>query len=389
MKKTAIRLSAKDNVAIAVEDIARGSAVMPGVTAREDIPQGHKVALDDIEKGGAVIRYGVALGCANKAIPMGGWVNEDALALPTPPGLSEMAWGRRIAAQLPQAPRTTFEGYVNPRGGPAGTRNILGISTTVQCVAGVLNIAVERIRKELLPRFPHVDDVVALTHDYGCGVAIDAPDADIPIRTLRNLALHPNFGGQVMVIGLGCEKLTLDRLLDKEDNRLENVLMLQDLHGMEDMLRAILAMSENKLRRLDQRRRVTLPLSDLVIGLQCGGSDAFSGVTAHPAAGYAADMLVQAGGTALFSEASEVRDGAHLMAERCVDEATCRKLARGCSGLTIISPAGALTAAPTRARQQEGRPVQHRGEGDGLHRQIRHRAHRGGWRPLNGPPGRA
>ena len=107
-------------------------------------------------------------------------------------------------------------GYRN-KTGPAGTRNLLGIVTTVQCAAGVLKVAVERIKKELLPKYPHVDGVVAVTHPYGCGVAINAPMAEIPIRAITNLIHHPNFGGEIMVVGLGCEKLTYDRVLPPED----------------------------------------------------------------------------------------------------------------------------------------------------------------------------
>ena len=328
MKQTAIRIHEKDNVAIAVERIPAGLEAFSGLTALQDIPQGHKIALAGIKKGCPVVRYGVDLGSALMDIPAGGWVNEDSILLPVPPELDEMRWGVNIVTNLPGAPRTAFEGFVNPFGGPAGTRNLLGISTTVQCVTGVLNIAVQRIRQELLPRYPYVDSVVPINHAYGCGVAINAPDAVIPIRTLRNLVRHPNFGGEVMMVGLGCEKLTLDMLLDAEDNTPENVLMLQDIKGFDAMIAAILEMAERKLKRLNERRRTTLPLSDLLIGMQCGGSDAFSGVTANPAAGYAADMIVMAGGTVLFSEATEVRDGAYLIAERCVDEATCKKLAR-------------------------------------------------------------
>ncbi len=328
MMRTYIQIDKRDNVAIAVQEIKQGTELMPDMIALSDIPQGHKIALQAIPKDGAIIRYGVVLGYALDAIAKGQWINEYMLRLPSPPTLDDMPYGVNLRTDLPQAPVKTWWGYRNPEGGYAGTRNILGIQTTVQCVQGVLDAAVERIRRELLPRYPHVDDVVAVNHAYGCGVAINAPEAKVPIRALRNLCHHPNFGGQLMVVALGCEKLTADMLVGPENNTPENVIVLQEKHGFDASVRAIMDMAEKKLAVLERRRREELPLSDLLIGMQCGGSDAFSGVTANPSAGYAADMLVQAGATVLFSEVTEVRDGVHLIAERCVSAEVRDRLAQ-------------------------------------------------------------
>ncbi|MBQ8617306.1 MAG: galactarate dehydratase [Clostridia bacterium] len=325
--RTYIQISEKDNVAIAVQEVKQGTEIMPGVVTLSDIPQGHKIALVDIPQDGAIVRYGVELGYALDPIAKGQWINEHMLRLPTPPGLDDMPYGVNIKTDLPEPPVKTWWGYKNPEGGYAGTRNILGIQTTVQCVQGVLDVAVERIRREILPKYPHVDDVVAVNHAYGCGVAINAPEAKVPIRALRNLCHHPNFGGQLMVVGLGCEKLTVDMLVDPENNTPENVIILQDNKGFEANINAIMAMAEKKMAVLNERRREELPLSDLLVGMQCGGSDAFSGVTANPSAGYAADMLVKGGATVLFSEVTEVRDGVHLIAERCVSAEVRDKLA--------------------------------------------------------------
>ena len=323
-----IQIKETDNVAVAVGDISAGTEVLPGVTARQDIPQAHKIALRDIPGGGEILRYGTVLGYAKAPIPAGAWVNEHMLDLPESPSLEDLPWGTNLvpAERLPDPPRTTWMGYRNAAG-PAGTRNLLGIVTTVQCAAGVLKVAVERIKKELLPKYPHVDGVVAVTHPYGCGVAINAREAPIPIRAITNVIRHPNFGGEIMVVGLGCEKLTYDRVLPPEDITPENVLTLQDWPGHDAMMDAILAMAEKKLQKLDRRRREALPLSELLIGMQCGGSDAFSGITANPSAGYAADMLVKGGATVLFSEVTEVRDGVHLLAERCVSARVRDRLA--------------------------------------------------------------
>jgi len=232
----------------------------------------------------------------------------------------------------------TFEGYRNADGS-VGTRNILAITTTVQCVAGVVALAVRRIKTELLPLFPQVDDVIGLEHTYGCGVAIDAPDAIIPIRTLRNISLNPNFGGEVMVVSLGCEKLQPDRLLppgsfpitDERDAALgpETVCLQADEHvGFMSMLDHIVQSAKPHLERLNARRRETIPASELVLGVQCGGSDAFSGVTANPAVGFCTDLLVRAGATVMFSENTEVRDGVDQLTSRAATPEVAQAIVR-------------------------------------------------------------
>jgi galactarate dehydratase len=185
-----------------------------------------------------------------------------------------------------------------------------------------------RIRRELLPKYPRVDDVVVLNHGYGCGVAINAPAAIIPIRTLQNLARNPNLGNEAVVLGLGCEKLEPRRLVTGSTE--DAILELQDenLKGFSGMVDGILEIAERKLERLNRRRRETCPASDLVVGLQCGGSDAFSGVTANPAVGFAADLIVRAGGTVMFSEVTEVRDGIQLLVPRAANAEVGKALLR-------------------------------------------------------------
>ena len=186
-----IRMHANDNVAIVANDggLPAGTVFPSGLALVDKVPQGHKVALVDIAEGAPVRRYNVAIGYALKPIPAGSWVHERLLRMPA---ARELDATLPIATVHPPTPEPltghTFEGYRNPDGS-VGTRNILAITQTVQCVAGVTDFAVQRIKAELLPKYPNVDDVVALAHGYGCGVAIDAPDAVIPIRTLRNISL--------------------------------------------------------------------------------------------------------------------------------------------------------------------------------------------------------
>lgn len=355
-KRLLVKLNEADNVAIAVQEIKAGTKVAEDLVTNHDIPQAHKVALKDIGAKEPVIRYGVVLGYAIEPIAKGDWINEFMLELPTPPSVKNMEYGKNIVTDLPKAPRKTFMGYRNPDGGYAGTRNILGISTTVQCVTGVLNVAVKRMKEELLPKYPNVDDIVPINHAYGCGVAINAQEAVIPIRALRNLTKNPNFGGQLMVVGLGCEKLTVEKLLDEADITPENVIILQEQKGFDAMIEALMNMADKKLAILNERRREELPLSELCIGMQCGGSDAFSGVSANPSAGYATDMLVNAGATVMFSEVTEVRDGVHYIAERCVSKEVCDKLSREMSWYDHYLEAGEVdrSANPTPGNKKGG-----------------------------------
>ena len=337
-----IRMHPRDNVAIVANDggLPEGSVFEDGLRLVERVPQGHKVALVDLPKGAAVLRYNVPIGYALKDIPAGSWVHERLLEMPDARTLENLPKATVRPEPLPALEGYTFEGFRNPDGS-VGSRNILAITTTVQCVAGVVDFAVKRIKAELLPRFPNVDDVVGLEHTYGCGVAIDAPDAIIPIRTLRNISLNPNFGGEVMVVSLGCEKLQPARLLppgsfpitDERDASAgpETICLQDDAHvGFMSMLDDIVQSAKPHLERLNARRRETVPASELVVGVQCGGSDAFSGVTANPAVGFCADLLVRAGATIMFSENTEVRDAVEQLTSRAatpeVAEAIVREL---------------------------------------------------------------
>ena len=313
---------------------ALGTLLAEGLRLLDRVPQGHKVALCDIAKDAAVVRYNVPIGYAIKDIPAGAWVHERLLHMPTARSLEDLPMATNQPAALEPLEGYTFQGYRNADGS-VGTRNILAITTTVQCVAGVVEFAVKRIKAELLPRFPQVDDVVGLEHTYGCGVAIDAPDAIIPIRTLRNISRNPNFGGEVMVVSLGCEKLQPERLLPpgsielKSGEALDVVCLQAEAHvGFMSMVDSILASAETHLARLNARRRETVPASELLVGVQCGGSDAFSGVTANPAVGFCTDLLVRAGATVLFSETTEVRDAVDQMTARATTPEVAQAMAR-------------------------------------------------------------
>ena len=326
-----VRVNEADNVAIIVdpEGAEAGRTSSSGLKVLERIPQSHKVALCPVERGAPVVRYGQVIGLANRPVEAGQWVREEMIDLPAAPRLDDLPLSTAVPAALPAIENCTFEGYRNSDG-TVGTKNILGITTTVQCVAPTVEFAARRIKSELLPRFPNVDDVVPITHGYGCGIAIDAPGAVVPIETLRNISLHPNISAQPLIVSLGCEKLQPQRLFRSDLPILEpaNIIRLQDQLGFAETVSAIVEAAEKRLVYLNRRRRETCPASQLVVGLQCGGSDAFSGVTCNPAVGYAADLLVRAGATVLFSEVTEVRDAVHLLTPRAVTREVGQALVR-------------------------------------------------------------
>ena len=334
--KTPIKLlktQEEDNVAIVVdqEGLDKETCIDENLILQQFVPFGHKVALVDFAINDPIIRYGQIIGYANQLISKGDWVNETKMNLPTPPDMQFISLPEVSNPTVEPLEGFTFEGYRNADGS-VGTKNILGISTSVQCVAGLTEHLVKKIKAEILHLYPNVDDVVALNHTYGCGIAIDAPAAIVPIRTIKNLAANPNFGGEIMIIGLGCEKLRPENLLSKDDavdnDQNSSISYMQDesFHGFNEMIKGIMKTAEIHLNRLNKRQRVTCPASDLVVGMQCGGSDAFSGLTANPVAGFASDLIVRAGGSVMFSEVTEVRDAVHLLVPRTASPSVGRAL---------------------------------------------------------------
>lgn len=316
-----------DNVGIvaAIDGVDAGTVIYGDLILQEFLPMGHKLALKDIAAGDAVIRYGYRIGTAINTIRKGTWVKEDMLEMPDAPSLDDIKFEPHSTVTTEPLEGYTFEGYRNDDG-TVGTKNILGISMSVHCVAGMANHVIERIKKELLPKYPNVDDAIAISHTYGCGVAINAPAAIIPIRTIQNLARNPNLGGEIMVLALGCEKLRPETITDNHVQ--SDIIYMQDetLTGFQGIVQAAMETAERHLQKLNARKRETCPVSDLVVGMQCGGSDAFSGLTGNPVAGFASDLIVRAGGTVFFSEVTEVRDAIGQLVERAANDEVAQKL---------------------------------------------------------------
>jgi galactarate dehydratase len=328
-KPIIIKTDIADNVGIVVNQngLPEGTLLDDGTLLSEHIPFGHKVALCSIGKGNEIIRYGQIIGYASRLINRGAWIHESIISLPQPPDLNSIQLTRHNWTAQEPLEGYTFKGFRNPDGS-VGTKNILGITTSVNCVNGFTNYLARRIKDELLPEYPNVDDVVPLNHTYGCGVAINAPGAEIPIRTIRNIAGNPNFGGRILVVGLGCEKLLPESLIEgsdqterSSDKHTSDIITMQDesFNGFQEMTKGVMTLVRKHLKELNKREREIFPASELIVGMQCGGSDAFSGITANPVAGFAADLIVRAGGSVIFSEVTEVRDAIHLLVSRTLN----------------------------------------------------------------------
>ena len=325
MKNNIIKIAETDNVGVIpnAAGLPKDAEINDGVRLAEEIPMGHKVALTEIAEGGEIIGYGEVIGYAKKPLAPGEWVQESKIEMPVAPDLDSIPMPAGKTFSPVPLNGYTFMGYRNPDGS-VGTKNILGIIASVQCVAGLTRHVEEKIRQELLPKYPNVDNVVALNHTYGCGVAIDAPDSIIPIRTIQNIAKNPNFGGEVLVTGLGCEKLQPERLIPENlvnNCSIPNQLIMQDeaFNGFHEMVEGIMKLAKTFLKKLNKRKREKCPASEIVVGMQCGGSDAFSGITSNPVLGFAADLIVRAGGSVMFSEVTEVRDAIESLVARAVN----------------------------------------------------------------------
>lgn len=314
----------RDNVAIVAseEGIANGEKVSQVLFAKENIGMGNKIAIRDIKKGDGIYRYGSIIGYSVKDIYAGEMVDNSGIIESEDKRVSDNGFIQIKEKNVSYGDRY-FMGFRN-EDGSCGTKNLLGITATVQCVEGVINAAVKKIEDELIANYPNVDGVMAVNHDYGCGVAIDAPYSYIPIQTIRNLALHPNFGGEILIVSLGCEKLTPKRLMPDLDA--DNLIILQDHAGFFESVEIIVKKARERLIRLNKRKKVKCSIKELVVGVQCGGSDVFSGITSNPAVGHAVDLLIKSGATVLFSEVTEVMDGMPMLISRAANESVARKL---------------------------------------------------------------
>ncbi len=330
-----IRLHSSDNIAVALRDLPSGTGVRIGdrqVLVREPVPLGHKMALIPIGLGDRVRKYGQTIGVATEPVSEGSWVHSHNLTQ----GDLELDCAPASETPAPPVPLAghTFQGY-RRSGRRVGTRNYVAVISMVNCSASVSKYVARRFDASGLARYPNVDGVIAFTHTSGCGMPLGMQAHQMLDRVLGGIARHPNIGAYLL-IGLGCEQATSDHLLRGQQlvqiDGLEkgdagpSVFSMQDLGGTTKTVEAAVDRVSQLLPKVNDVRRQTVPANELIVGLECGGSDGNSGITANPALGIAADMLVACGGTAVLSETPEIYGAQHLLTRRAVSVPVAEKL---------------------------------------------------------------
>ena len=322
-----IRLDPADNVAVAREDIAAGTEIpSEGIKTNHDIPMGHKVATHAIAKGDPVRKYDTTIGFAGEDIVPGDWLHTHNVLMDDFQKDYRYAQDYVAAELLPPEQRATFMGY--PRAdGRYGTRNMIGIFITVNCAATVARKISRYFDEERLADYPNVDGVVAFIHEQGCGMEQTGEPLDLLRRTLAGYIRHPNTAG-ALVCSLGCERNNLSKFMEAESlatGKMLRTVTMQQIGGTMNAVEEGKAVIREMLEEANKIERETASAEHIMIGLQCGGSDGFSGMSANPALGKAVDILVRNGGTAILSETSELYGIEHTLTSRAKSEAVGRQ----------------------------------------------------------------
>jgi altronate hydrolase len=321
-----VRLDPADNVVTATRALEAGVSV-EATTTRSLIPSGHKIATADIAKGEALRKYAQIIGYASCDIAAGDHVHTQNVEFRNTDAVYEFSTDLRTVEMVPEAERDTFMGYRRANG-QVGTRNYIAIVTSVNCSATAARMIAGHFTPEIMAAYPHVDGVVAFVHGTGCGMAGDGDGFEALQRVMWGYARHPNHAG-VLMVGLGCEMNQIDWLLDAyglKQGPTFQVMNIQSVAGLRKTVELGIAKIEAMLPLANEARRTPCPASELTVALQCGGSDAWSGITANPALGYACDLLVAQGGTGVLAETPEIYGAEHLLTRRSVDRATGDRL---------------------------------------------------------------
>ena len=319
-----IRLAPRDNVVTATRALQAGHRV-EGVATTGLVPSGHKIATSAIASGEPVLKYAQLIGLASAGIAPGDHVHTHNLAFR--PTEHAYAFGTDLRPAPPSVARDTFEGY-RRADGSVGTRNYVAIVTSVNCSATAARRIADAFGPEELAPYPNVDGVAAFVHGTGCGMAGDGDGFEALQRVMWGYARHPNHAA-VLMVGLGCEMNQIDWLLDAYGLRQGptfQVMNIQSVAGLRRTIEAGIEKVRAMLPAANEVRREPCPASALTVALQCGGSDAWSGITANPALGHACDLLAAQGGTGVLAETPEIYGAEHLLTRRAVDEGVGRKL---------------------------------------------------------------
>ncbi|GKS87616.1 altronate dehydratase family protein [Acidovorax sp. SUPP1855] len=323
-----LHLHPNDNVLVAKSALAIGQAIAElGVRTRAQVPAGHKIAARRIAQGEQVKKYNTVIGVATRDLEPGDYVHSHNIELVD--YYRDPAFGAdvRPVDYVPQAERATFQGFVR-EDGSVGTRNFIGILSSVNCSATVIKQIAAHFTPERMKAFPHVDGVVAFAQTSGCGMSSPSEHFDVLRRTIAGYARHPNLAG-VLIVGLGCERNQVDGLVDSQGlqrGRLMRTLVMQEVGGTRATIAAGVEAIEAMLPAANAARRSTVSASHLKIGLECGGSDGFSGITANPSLGAAMDVLVRHGGTAILSETPEIHGVEFMLTRRAITPEVGQKL---------------------------------------------------------------
>ncbi len=321
-----IRLHASDNVVVARADLASGTSV-EGIATTQAVPRGHKVATTAIARGAVVRKYGQIIGFASTDIQPGEHVHGHNTAFGDFDRDYAFGADARPADLVPAAERARFQGYVRADG-RVGTRNFVGVLASVNCSNSVARLIADAFAGDKLATWPHVDGVVALPHQTGCCIPLDGDTHGNLERTLVGHARHPNFAG-VLLVGLGCEVAQIDAMLERyglQKSPTLHTLVIQEQGGTAATVAAGIAAVREMLAVAETARRTPVDASHLMVALECGGSDGYSGITANPALGAAVDLLVRHGGTAILAETPEIYGAEHLLTRRAASRAVGEKL---------------------------------------------------------------
>jgi altronate hydrolase len=331
-----IALHPDDNIVVAARNVPAGCAVAvngQSVTAREGVELGHKLATRLIPRGAPVKKFGQTIGFASCDIVPGSWVHTHNVEV------GPLSLDYAYASEIPPEPRPitgrTFPGY-RRHDGRAGTRNYIAVISTVNCSAYTSRLIAQKFDRSLLEKYPNIDGIVPLVHKHGCAMQYGGEDHQQLNRTLAGFARHPNIGAY-LIVGLGCETGQASFLADSEHlvqidvpghekAPLPLVLNMQDVGGIQKTVRRGTEILEEMLPEVNRTRRVPIPVGELILGTNCGGSDGNSGVTANPALGFASDQLVAHGATTVLAETPEIYGGEHTLTRRAVTRAVGEKL---------------------------------------------------------------